>query len=110
MLNDAIVNVVDDKYRDDFKAHFHLQVAEFSEVKLIDLYKRRVIDWVCLKIIFITFGFIINVSSTFVSNTTPTLMALSNSLPLKLVEKNKEAVQLDTSLVGLYGYGVLNFK
>lgn len=51
MLNDAITNVVDDKYRDDFKAHFHLQVAEFSEIKLTDLYNRRVIDWVCLKII-----------------------------------------------------------
>jgi len=51
MLNDAINNVVDDKYKEDFRSHFYLQVSEFEEQKLIDLYNRRVIDWVCLKII-----------------------------------------------------------
>jgi predicted DNA-binding protein YlxM (UPF0122 family) len=51
LLNDAIKNVVDWRYRDDFKSHFIMQIVNTREQKLIDLYKKGQLDWFCLRVI-----------------------------------------------------------
>lgn len=50
LLNDAINNIVDHKYIDDFKSHFIMQIANTNEEKLIELHRRMEIDWFCLRI------------------------------------------------------------
>lgn len=51
MLNDAIKNIVEYKYIDDFRSHFILQIANTKEQKLIDLYQKGQLDWFCLRVI-----------------------------------------------------------
>ena len=51
LLNEAIDNIVEKKWREDFKSHFITQLMAVDEAKLIGLYERREIDWFCLKII-----------------------------------------------------------
>lgn len=50
MLNDAIRNIVDWRYREDFLSHFILQIANTKEDKLIQLYERGQLDWFCLRV------------------------------------------------------------
>lgn len=52
MLADAIKNIVTDRnHHDDFRSHFIQQVCEIKEIKLIDYWNKRVLDWYCLRII-----------------------------------------------------------
>jgi RNA polymerase sigma factor (sigma-70 family) len=51
MLKEAIINVVDWKYREDFLSHFILQIGNTKEDKLISLYEKGQLDWFCLRII-----------------------------------------------------------
>lgn len=51
MIDEAIKNVVDKVYQQDFKSHFILEVSKKDEGDLIQLMKRGELLWYCLKII-----------------------------------------------------------
>jgi hypothetical protein len=50
-LNEAFINIVDDKkFIDDFKQHFYLQILEMDEEKLSRAYLNGYLDWLCIRI------------------------------------------------------------
>lgn len=51
LLNDAVNNVVDQKYRDDFKSHLLIQIINTKLEKLVTIYENRQLDWFILRII-----------------------------------------------------------
>ena len=50
-INEAIKNIVDKGWVDDFKSHFILQLMDIDKIKLIEMYDRNELIWFSLRII-----------------------------------------------------------
>lgn len=51
LINNIIIKLIPNDYRDDFKSHFYLQILEHDNIKLNYLFERGALNWFCIAII-----------------------------------------------------------